>query len=114
MKLTRWHSLLLLGALAPSGLAGVETVNSAAGLAFPGVAEAGSARAIALGSTYVGIAEGSASLPWNPAGLAGLCSDELALLTKMMKSRQESAAKVILKYRVDLAVRVPVVHQHDA
>jgi hypothetical protein len=79
MKLTRWHSLLLLGALAPSGLAGVETVNSAAGLAFPGVAEAGSARAIALGSTYVGIAEGSASLPWNPAGLAGLCSDELAL-----------------------------------
>ena len=69
---------LLLGALAP-GLQAAEEIRSNASFAFPSVQEGGSARAIALGSTYVGIAEGSASLLWNPAGLGAMASSEIAL-----------------------------------
>jgi len=70
---------LILGILFPAGLRAAEDLLSAAGFAFPSIQEAGSARAIAMGSTYVGIAEGSASLLWNPAGLALLQDPELAL-----------------------------------
>jgi hypothetical protein len=79
MKSLRWLALLGLGAWCPQHLAALETVNLEAGMAFPSVEEAGAARAVALGGAYVGIAEGSASLPWNPAGLAGLSAPELAL-----------------------------------
>lgn len=79
MKQTRWFSLALLCAVAQAGLHASETVTDSANAAFVAVEEAGSARAVGMGSTYVGIAEGSASLPWNPAGLAGLCAAELAL-----------------------------------
>jgi hypothetical protein len=61
------------------GLHASEELRSSAGFAFPSVQEAGSARAIALGSTYVGIAEGSSAVLWNPAGLALLCAPEIAL-----------------------------------
>jgi hypothetical protein len=62
-------------------------------MAFPSVQEMGSARAIALGSTYVGIAEGSATLPWNPAGLAGICATEIGLHhnSTLIGSYQETA-----------------------
>ena len=62
-----------------AGLSAAETVFVASESAFPSVQEGGGARAIALGSTYVGIAEGSASLLWNPAGLASLYTPEISL-----------------------------------
>jgi hypothetical protein len=69
---------LLLGALSRQ-LGAAEEITPAAGLAFPSIEEGGTARAIALGSAYVGIAEGSSSLLWNPAGLGGLIRPEIAL-----------------------------------
>lgn len=71
-------ALIFLGAIT-QGLQAAEVVTAAAGYAFPSIQEGGSARAIALGSTYVGIAEGSASLLWNPAGLGTLLCPELAI-----------------------------------
>lgn len=93
MKRTHWLSLVLVCAAAQTGLHGTETVNAAAGMAFPAVQEAGSARAVGMGSTYVGIAEGSATLPWNPAGLAGLCAPEISLhhSSTVIGSFQETA-----------------------
>lgn len=74
----RLLALIFLGSLT-QGLFAAEVVTAAAGYAFPSVQEGGSARAIALGSTYVGIAEGSASLLWNPAGLGTLLCPEIAI-----------------------------------
>lgn len=93
MKQSRWLALAFLSALAQGGLHAYENVDAAAGKAFPAVQEPGSARAIALGSTYVGIAEGSASLPWNAAGLAGLCAAEASLHhnSTLVGSLQETA-----------------------
>jgi hypothetical protein len=51
----------------------------AASFAFPSVQQGGSARAIGMGSTYVGVAEGSASILWNPAGLSNLTDAEIAI-----------------------------------
>jgi general stress protein YciG len=56
-----------------------ETFQSVGSQALPLVQSGGTARAMAMGSTYVGVAEGSASLLWNPAGLGGLKATELAL-----------------------------------
>jgi len=70
---------LLLGVVFPASLRAAEDLLSAAGFAFPSIQEGASARALAMGSTYVGIAEGSASLLWNPAGLATLQDPEIAL-----------------------------------
>jgi hypothetical protein len=70
---------MLLGIFSPAGLRAAADQLPGAGFAFPSIQESGSARAIAMGSTYVGIAEGSAALLWNPAGLALLQGPELAL-----------------------------------
>lgn len=70
-------ALILLGALSP-GLRAAEVVTSAAGFAFPSIQEGAGARAIAMGSTYVGIDEGSDALLWNPAGLGTLMDPEVA------------------------------------
>jgi hypothetical protein len=72
-------TLMLLGILSPAGLWAAADPLPGAGFAFPSIMESGSARAIAMGSTYVGIAEGSAALLWNPAGLALLQDPEIAL-----------------------------------
>jgi hypothetical protein len=79
MTYLRWAPLVLFSALAQGQLFAVETVTTAAGTAATAANDAGSARAVALGSTYVGIAEGSETLLWNPAGLADLCASEVAL-----------------------------------
>jgi hypothetical protein len=76
VKNAHWIASIALGALLQPAL---HAADAGAGIAFPTVQEAGSARAIALGSTYVGIAEGSAALLWNPAGLATLSSGDVAL-----------------------------------
>ncbi|HTB22151.1 MAG TPA: PorV/PorQ family protein [bacterium] len=70
-------AFILLGALAP-GLRAAEDVTAAAGFAFPSIQDGAGARAIALGSTYVGIDEGSTALLWNPAGLGALSEPEIA------------------------------------
>lgn len=57
----------LLG-LAQPGLA---AVNSVAGLANPLDNTGGSARATGMGSAFVGVADDSSAILWNPAGLAG-------------------------------------------
>jgi hypothetical protein len=68
---------MLLCALAP-GLRAAEEVTSAAALAFPSIQSGAGARAIALGSTYVGIDDGSDALLWNPAGLGAMTDPEIA------------------------------------
>ena len=73
----RLLAFILLGALAP-GLHAAEDVTAAAGLSFPSIQDGAGARAIALGSTYVGIDEGSTALFWNPAGLGALADTEIA------------------------------------
>ena len=72
-----WMLVAALAQTAPGRA--LEDLKAAAGFAFPSVQEGASARAIALGSTYVGIAEGSAALLWNPAGLSTLQRPEIAL-----------------------------------
>lgn len=61
------------------GAPAAEDLLYGASYAFPSVQEGGGARAIAMGSTYVGIAEGSSAILWNPAGLAGMTFSEVAL-----------------------------------
>lgn len=71
--------VIVLGVMARGGLRASEDLLPAAGFSFASVQQEGSARAIGLGSTYVGIAEGSDALLWNPAGLARLLDAELSL-----------------------------------
>jgi len=51
----------------------------AARLSMPLLQQDGAARAMAMGSSYVGIAQGSSALLWNPAGLSSLDFAELGL-----------------------------------
>lgn len=60
-------AVLLLG-LAPKARA-IDPAAGTGGAAFLRLGQ-GSARAMALGNSYVALAEGSDSLTWNPAGLA--------------------------------------------
>ncbi len=75
-KQTRW--LCLASALILSG-PGFSMVNSVAGLANPMENSGASARAQAMGGAFVGVADDSSALFWNPAGLAGLGKMEMAL-----------------------------------
>jgi hypothetical protein len=68
--------MVCLAALASPGFSTAKTV---AGLANPLDNTGGSARAVAMGSAFVGVADDSSALLWNPAGLAGLQNTELAL-----------------------------------
>ena len=70
---------LVMGALSAAALLRADDVLPASAFAFPTAQEGASARAIGLGSTYVGIDEGSTALFWNPAGLGGLQAVELGL-----------------------------------
>jgi hypothetical protein len=68
----------LLGAMAllrPAGAA----VYSVAGLAGPLDSGGAGARALGMGSAFVGVADDPSALYWNPAGLGGLDDVELAL-----------------------------------
>jgi hypothetical protein len=55
------------------------TVNTVAGLANPLEKAGASARALGMGSAFVGVADDASALFWNPAGLSGLQGLELAL-----------------------------------
>jgi hypothetical protein len=58
---------------------GVADVNSVASLADPLDNADGGARATGMGSAFVGVADDSTALMWNPAGLGGLRNTELSL-----------------------------------
>ena len=79
MRKALWKTLLALSAIHAGPLVATESVRPAAAMAFTSGGDASSARAVALGSTYVGIAEGSATLPWNTAGLASQTKPEASL-----------------------------------
>jgi outer membrane protein OmpA-like peptidoglycan-associated protein len=74
---------LQIGFLCAAGLASqaqaAEETFSVGNKAAPLTNQGGTARAMAMGSAFVGVAEGSESLMWNPAGLGTLCGNELAL-----------------------------------
>ena len=86
-------ALTVVGALAQGSLFASEDLLPAAGFSFASVQQEGSARAIGLGSTYVGIAEGSTTLLWNPAGLAKLLDAEISLhhTSALVGANQEMA-----------------------
>jgi len=58
---------------------GAQTVTGAAGLADPLENLEGSARDIGLGSAFVGVADDTSSLYFNPAGLSGLKAPDIEL-----------------------------------
>jgi hypothetical protein len=68
--------ILCLTALARPGFSAVNTVE---GLANPLDNTGVSARAVGMGSAFVGVADDSSALFWNPAGLGGLKDVEIAL-----------------------------------
>ena len=61
------------------GQPGFAAVNNVAGLNNPLGNVGVSARAVGMGSTFVGIADDSSALFWNPAGLGTLKCDQVAL-----------------------------------
>lgn len=67
---------VLLGIAAPAGAAAADSAGTS-GANFLKLGQ-GSARAMAMGRSYVALAEGSDSLTWNPAGLAVTQQRELA------------------------------------
>jgi hypothetical protein len=69
-------SALCLAALAAPAFGGV---NSVASLADPLGNGGASARALGMGSAFVGLADDSSALFWNPAGLGTLQNAEVAL-----------------------------------
>ena len=69
----------LLILFAGTGPLVADNLTSVANQTMPLMQEGATARAVAMGYTYVGVAEGSAALFWNPAGLSGLKVPETAL-----------------------------------
>jgi hypothetical protein len=74
-KRISWAVLLFLAIAGAAPAA----VNSVAGLANPLDNAGVSARALAMGSAFVGVADDSSALLWNSAGLGGLRDPEIAL-----------------------------------
>src|SRR4051812_40494792 len=74
---------LRIGFLCTAGLTsrvwGAEQTFAVGNKAAPLTNQGGTARAMSMGSAFVGVAEGSESLMWNPAGLSRMCGNELAL-----------------------------------
>jgi outer membrane protein OmpA-like peptidoglycan-associated protein len=56
-----------------------DTILPAASLAMPLDEQNGTARAMAMGSAYTGVAEGSSALLWNPAGLGVMENMEIGI-----------------------------------
>jgi hypothetical protein len=70
---------LILAVLIVSATRAMAAVNSVASLANPMDNAGASARAQGMGSAFVGVADDSSALFWNPAGLGSLPYTELAL-----------------------------------
>ena len=76
MGLVALAASLLAG---PAGAAATLTIEDAAGRAMPATQQHGTARAMAMNSAWVGVAEGTPALQWNPAGLGHLTEAEIGL-----------------------------------
>lgn len=72
-------SLMIVACLLAGSVHAAENIQVGSNLAMPLWQSGGTARALAMGSTYVGIAEGSSTLLWNPAGLGALPTAEIGL-----------------------------------
>lgn len=72
------RSAVLAGLMALAGTVSAE-VYSVASLANPTDNSGGSARALGIGGAFVGVADDSSALLWNPSGLSGLKKMEMAL-----------------------------------
>lgn len=72
-------ALILLAGMAAAARPGLAAVNSTAGLANPMENSGISARALGMGSAFVGVADDSSALFWNSAGLGGVKGAEMAL-----------------------------------
>ena len=68
-----------MGVLSLVMLGSISLFAQSTSLAMPGTQEGGTARAMSMGSAVVGLPQGSASLFWNPAGLASMDALELGL-----------------------------------
>lgn len=75
--LKKLSAILIVSAMTQGSAFGA--VNSVASLANPLDNNGGGARALAMGSAFVGVADDSSAVLWNPAGLAGLDKIEVAL-----------------------------------
>src|SRR6478609_4852854 len=71
--------LTVLLALAAPAFAADNMVNSTASLANPLDNNGGGARALGMGSAFVGVADDSSALLWNPGALGTLKSAGIAL-----------------------------------
>ncbi|MCX5786945.1 MAG: PorV/PorQ family protein [Elusimicrobia bacterium] len=79
MKLSSIGIGVLSAALLCGSASAAETDYSAGARALPLQQEAGTARAMAMGSAVVAVPQGSASLLWNPAGLSRMSCSEIGL-----------------------------------
>lgn len=76
----KWLRMGFLAAAVLSGRAwAAEETFSVGNKAAPLSQQGGTARAMSMGSAFVGVAECSETLMWNPAGLGDLCGMELGL-----------------------------------
>ncbi len=75
----KFKSLMGLAGLMAMAGHGFAAVNSVASLANPMENVGVGARALSMGSAFVGVADDSSALFWNPAGLGGMRDLELAL-----------------------------------
>jgi hypothetical protein len=75
-----WALATALGCLLPlAATATAATVEPASALADPLDNSGGGARAAAMGSAFVGVADDSTALLWNPGGLGDLSNAEISL-----------------------------------
>ncbi|MBI3552364.1 MAG: hypothetical protein HY077_07585 [Elusimicrobia bacterium] len=88
---------MLLAALAAAPAAAIDPSAGTGGGAFLKLGQ-GSARAMALGHSYVALAEGSDALTWNPAGLAS--------------TQQKEAVYSYLRYVQDLDTPLYLAYAH--
>lgn len=75
----KYIKIALLIFLVGLGTAGFSAVNSVAGLYSPLDNAGASARVLAMGSAFVGLADDSSALFWNPSGLSGIKNTEMSL-----------------------------------
>jgi hypothetical protein len=88
---TAWPWLAVLALALASPCFAAETVFSAASRQDPFETAGVAARAMAMGTAFVGVADDSTAILWNPAGMAGVRSSEISAhhLSGLAGIRQE-------------------------
>jgi len=75
---TAWPCLVLFSLVLTAPAFGAETVYSAASRQDPFESAGVAARAMAMGTAFVGVADDSTAILWNPAGMAGVRNSEIS------------------------------------